>query len=196
MGGAITGLSGAAHRTDLRSITASHGPQWAGGSRRVRALRGVRSGQGVVHGNGWLGGTSHCVVPGDVVVHAHFEQLRHDRRAIHAEPCEVVSAYPGKTGAVEFLCAPDAEPGERWSGCRDRGRCCGVSALRIRSDCITIPHRDGAPGMPQCANCSSFVSDQYVRVFAPADRDTVRVCPNCDDMVRTGGDVRPAHTLR
>jgi NAD-dependent SIR2 family protein deacetylase len=50
--------------------------------------------------------------------------------------------------------------------------------------------------MPQCANCSSFVTQRYVEVFAPDGRDTVRVCPNCEDMVRDGADVREARAKR
>lgn len=50
--------------------------------------------------------------------------------------------------------------------------------------------------MPQCDNCSSFVTAQYVRTFAPRDRETVRVCPSCDDKVRDGADVRSARAER
>ena len=31
--------------------------------------------------------------------------------------------------------------------------------------------------MPQCNNCEGFVTDAYVRVFAPPGMSTVRVCP-------------------
>jgi hypothetical protein len=50
--------------------------------------------------------------------------------------------------------------------------------------------------MPDCLNCSAFVTEQYVRVFAPTRMDTVRVCPNCPDMVRDGNDVREAKASR
>ena len=50
--------------------------------------------------------------------------------------------------------------------------------------------------MPECKNCGAFVTEQYVRVFAPTGMDTVRVCPNCPDMVREGGDVREAKSPR
>lgn len=50
--------------------------------------------------------------------------------------------------------------------------------------------------MPNCQNCSSFVTVQYVRVFAPTGRDSVRVCPNCEDIIRDGAEVRQAHAIR
>lgn len=51
--------------------------------------------------------------------------------------------------------------------------------------------------MAECDNCGAFVSDQYVRVFAPTGMETVRVCPACPDMVReSGGDVREAKSPR
>ena len=48
--------------------------------------------------------------------------------------------------------------------------------------------------MPACDNCGSFVTEAYVRVFAPDDMGTVRVCPNCEDMVRDGAEVREVKT--
>jgi NAD-dependent SIR2 family protein deacetylase len=50
--------------------------------------------------------------------------------------------------------------------------------------------------MAECDNCGEFVTDQYVRVFAPTGMDTVRVCPQCPDMMRDGSDVREAKTPR
>lgn len=51
--------------------------------------------------------------------------------------------------------------------------------------------------MPECENCGSFVTEQYVRVFAPREMKTVRVCPKCPDLVREGdGTVREAHSVR
>jgi len=50
--------------------------------------------------------------------------------------------------------------------------------------------------MPHCGNCERFVTDAYVRVFAPPGMSTVRVCPRCEDMVREGGDVREAKAPR
>lgn len=44
--------------------------------------------------------------------------------------------------------------------------------------------------MPDCANCDTFVTERYVRVFAPTGLDTVRVCPYCEDLIRDGSDVR------
>lgn len=50
--------------------------------------------------------------------------------------------------------------------------------------------------MPSCQNCDSFVTEQYVRVFAPNGMDQPRVCPYCEDMVREGNDVRKARSVR
>ncbi len=50
--------------------------------------------------------------------------------------------------------------------------------------------------MPECKNCGAFVTDQYVRVFAPSEMDTVRVCPECPDMLRSDGEVREAKSRR
>lgn len=50
--------------------------------------------------------------------------------------------------------------------------------------------------MPSCLNCESFVTEDYVRVFAPDELTTVRVCPNCEDKLRDGADVREARSTR
>jgi hypothetical protein len=50
--------------------------------------------------------------------------------------------------------------------------------------------------MAECQHFGSVVTEQYVRVFAPTGMNTVRVCPNCPDMVREGGDVRVAKSPR
>jgi NAD-dependent SIR2 family protein deacetylase len=50
--------------------------------------------------------------------------------------------------------------------------------------------------MPECANCGAVVTEQYVRVFAPNEMETVRACPQCPDVVREGGDVRAAKSPR
>jgi len=50
--------------------------------------------------------------------------------------------------------------------------------------------------MARCDNCSSFVTAQYVRVFAPHERETVRVCPHCEDRVRDRAEVRPTQSTR
>lgn len=50
--------------------------------------------------------------------------------------------------------------------------------------------------MPECQNCGGFVTAQYVRVFAPTGEDDVRVCPNCEDKLRDGPEVREAHSTR
>jgi NAD-dependent SIR2 family protein deacetylase len=44
--------------------------------------------------------------------------------------------------------------------------------------------------MPNCRNCGSFVTESYVRVFAPNGMTRPRVCPNCEDKTREKGDVR------
>jgi hypothetical protein len=50
--------------------------------------------------------------------------------------------------------------------------------------------------MPICENCDGFVTETYVRGFAPAGRKTIRVCPHCPDKLRDGADVREAHAAR
>ena len=50
--------------------------------------------------------------------------------------------------------------------------------------------------MPECENCGSFVTEQYVRVFAPPEMTTVRVCPECPDMIREKGGVPEAKSQR
>ena len=50
--------------------------------------------------------------------------------------------------------------------------------------------------MPECQNCGSFVTTAYARVFTPDSVDEPRVCPNCEDMVRDGADVREARSPR
>lgn len=48
--------------------------------------------------------------------------------------------------------------------------------------------------MPECANCGSHVTEQYVRVFTPNEYDAPRACPNCEDMTRAGSEVRETKT--
>lgn len=50
--------------------------------------------------------------------------------------------------------------------------------------------------MSECQNCGGFVTEQYVRVFAPSGMDAVRVCPNCPDKLRDGAEIREAKTAR
>ena len=50
--------------------------------------------------------------------------------------------------------------------------------------------------MPECLNCESFVTMDYVRVFAPDGMDNPRVCPSCEDVIRDGADVRSARSRR
>jgi len=44
--------------------------------------------------------------------------------------------------------------------------------------------------MATCQNCRSFVTEAYVRVFAPDGMSRPRVCPNCEDKTRAKGEVR------
>ncbi|QSG04191.1 DUF7563 family protein [Natranaeroarchaeum sulfidigenes] len=50
--------------------------------------------------------------------------------------------------------------------------------------------------MPHCQNCDSFVTVDYARVFTPRGVDEPRVCPQCDDLIREGNDVRKARSSR
>jgi len=50
--------------------------------------------------------------------------------------------------------------------------------------------------MPECNNCGSFVTERYVRVFTPDRVEQPRVCPNCEDKIRDGADVREARSTR
>jgi len=50
--------------------------------------------------------------------------------------------------------------------------------------------------VPECANCESFVSEDYLRVFAPDELEAegvVRACPYCT-AIRDGNDVRKARS--
>lgn len=58
-----------------------------------------------------------------------------------------------------------------------------------------VPSSSGGV-VPRCNNCEAFVTEQYVRVFAPDEMDTVRVCPHCEDKLRDGNDVREARAPR
>lgn len=51
--------------------------------------------------------------------------------------------------------------------------------------------------MPECRNCGSHVTEDYVRVFGKDGADTVDVCPECPDKIRTSyGKVRDARSTR
>lgn len=50
--------------------------------------------------------------------------------------------------------------------------------------------------MPECNNCGSFVTVDYVRVFTPNEIENPRVCPHCENMVRDGSGVREARSAR
>ena len=53
-----------------------------------------------------------------------------------------------------------------------------------------------APLMPECQNCGSFVTAAYARVFTPNGVEEPRVCPQCEDKIRDGSDVREARSTR
>ena len=46
--------------------------------------------------------------------------------------------------------------------------------------------------MAKCLRCGEFVTENYVRVFAPEGEDGPRVCPHCEDAVREGTGIRLA----
>lgn len=50
--------------------------------------------------------------------------------------------------------------------------------------------------MPNCENCGTFVTRDYVRVFEPNGREQPRVCPYCEDLLRDGAEVREARAPR
>lgn len=50
--------------------------------------------------------------------------------------------------------------------------------------------------MAECNNCGSFVTEAYVRVFTPDGVEEPRVCPNCEDKIRDGAEVREARSTR
>jgi len=52
------------------------------------------------------------------------------------------------------------------------------------------------PPKSECANCGSQLSQDFAKVFTPDHEDRVRVCPNCEDKIRDGGDVREARAPR
>jgi hypothetical protein len=50
--------------------------------------------------------------------------------------------------------------------------------------------------MPECQNCGGFVTAAYARVFTPTGIDEPRVCPQCEDKIRDGAQVREARSTR
>lgn len=40
--------------------------------------------------------------------------------------------------------------------------------------------------MPTCEGCGGHVTEKYVRVCVPDDRDAPRSCPNCSDELSEG----------
>jgi len=49
---------------------------------------------------------------------------------------------------------------------------------------------------PACENCGGFVTANYVRVSAPIDPGTVRVCSQCENKVRDEAEVRETRSPR
>ncbi len=50
--------------------------------------------------------------------------------------------------------------------------------------------------MPECQNCGSFVTEAYVRVFAPDGVEDPRACLECEDKIRDNGKIREARGPR
>lgn len=50
--------------------------------------------------------------------------------------------------------------------------------------------------MPECQNCGAFVTDAYARVFTPTGMKNPRVCPDCEDKIRDGAEIRDARSSR
>jgi NAD-dependent SIR2 family protein deacetylase len=48
--------------------------------------------------------------------------------------------------------------------------------------------------MPECQNCGGHVTRRYARVFTPDGVENPRVCPDCEDKIRDGADVRNIRT--
>lgn len=46
--------------------------------------------------------------------------------------------------------------------------------------------------MPDCQNCGAFVTETYARVFTPTEVAQPRVCPNCENKLRDGAQIRDA----
>ncbi|PSP62606.1 hypothetical protein BRC76_04380 [Halobacteriales archaeon QH_8_67_36] len=61
---------------------------------------------------------------------------------------------------------------------------------------LSAPRQYRREGMPECQNCGSFVTKDYVRVFTPSDTADPRVCPACEDMIRDGAEIREARSPR
>lgn len=44
--------------------------------------------------------------------------------------------------------------------------------------------------MPQCQNCENHVTQKYVEVFCPEERDNPKACPHCENLKRSGQEIR------
>ena len=81
---------------------------------------------------------------------------------------------------------------------------CDIYCVSVHGGYTRCPHHavlSSLPGnnqhsMPECLNCGAFVTEQYVRVFAPDGMTQPRVCPYCPDKVRDGAEVREAQGIR
>lgn len=50
--------------------------------------------------------------------------------------------------------------------------------------------------MPTCQNCGAHVTKTYIRVLEPGPVAHARVCPFCEDLIRTGNVIRKARSRR
>ncbi len=50
--------------------------------------------------------------------------------------------------------------------------------------------------MPECQNCGAFVTEAYARVFTPPGVENPRVCPDCEELIRDGAQIREARSSR
>jgi hypothetical protein len=51
--------------------------------------------------------------------------------------------------------------------------------------------------MPECANCDSWVSSDYARVYSRRGRESTDCCPHCPDLIRDdAGQPREARGAR
>ena len=71
-----------------------------------------------------------------------------------------------------------------------------IGCRETRDDRFNGPHLKAARTMPECQNCGAFVTKVYTRVFTPPGVENPRVCPECEDKVRDGADVREARSRR
>jgi len=121
----------------------------------------------------------------DYAVQDHNVQLGNPgRKAVGAAPDQDVRAVRDGEGVRLELVDDPAEGGEQ-TGSAEAATADGGVAVQ------TAVSTDTAASVT-CQNCGSQVTRQYARTFAPEDQEDVgpRVCPNCEDKVRDGSEVR------